>query len=208
MRLCGGNKMKLLFNENTIEYIDSPFVEEIIQKTNELLKDEFYFSHYIADGVEVNETPELFLEKNILKINTLEIIALQAKEFVDTLLLSAEEYTNRAVPYIKELVDEFYNSPSPTSWKSLGELFEGIQWLSSMINLVDQSIVRPITWDSVMEKASIIQDELESFEEALESADTVLIADLLQYEILPVFEELQVTMKLTIDTEGTRHDLN
>ncbi len=200
--------MKLLFKESLTEYKETPTVEDIIMKTNELLGEDLYFSHYVADGVEVNEAPKLFLEQNLLTINQLEVISIHAKEFINELLLSSEEYTNRSLPYIKELTDEFYNNPSPSNWNSLGELFEGIQWISTMFELVDQSTVRPSNWDEVTQQTIVMKDELENFEEAMKSTDTVLIADLLQYEILPVFETLSILVKQAIDTEGNRHDLN
>lgn len=200
--------MKLLFKESILEYKETPTVEDIIMKTNEFIGENLYFSHYIADGVKVNETPELFLEQNLLTINQLEVISIHAKEFVNELLLSAEEYTNRSLPYIKELTDGFYNNPSPSNWNSLGELFEGIQWLATMFELVDQSTVSPSNWDEVTQQTVVMKDELQNFEDAMKSTDTVLIADLLQYEILPVFETLSILVKKAIDTEGNRHDLN
>ncbi|MEK5071466.1 hypothetical protein [Sporosarcina sp. FSL K6-1508] len=200
--------MKLLFNEQVIELGQTLLVEEVLEKINAFLQDDFYFSHFIVDGKEVFEDPEAFLNMNSTAIESLEIISVSAKEFINNLLLSAEEYTKRAVPHITTLADEFYNNPSPSSWAELGELFEGIQWLSTMIETVEKSVVRPSNWSEVLTPTLAMQNELKNFEEALKNTDTILIADMLHYEILPVFEALAAEMKITIDTEGTRHDLN
>jgi len=200
--------MILLFQEQTIKYEQVPSTEKVIGIINDFLQDKFYFSHFIVDGKEVMEDPEKYLLKHLLDINSIEIIALTAKEFINDLLMSTEEYIERAVPQIKTLTDEFYNNPSSTSWVELGRLFEGMQWISTMIETVDQSAVRPSKWTEVMVNYVIMQAELRNLEEALENTDTVLIADLLQYEILPIFESLLTETKMIIDTVGKRYDIN
>lgn len=200
--------MKLLFKEQVIEFIKTPFAEEVIDKTNELLEDNYFFSYFIADGKEIHEDPETFLTTNLQGIFSLEIIALTAKDFINDLLLSAEEYTKRAVPHISTLSVEFYNNPSATIWTDLAELFEGIQWLSSMVETISQSSACPSNWNEELSPTSAMQVELGNLEKALENTDTVLIADMLKYEILPAFEALAVEIEKAIDTEGTRPDLN
>lgn len=200
--------MKLLFKEQVIEFIQDSTTEEVIDTINELLQVNYFFSHFVADGKEIHEDPETFLTTNLQGVVSLEIIALNAKDFINDLLLSAEEYSKRAVPHITTLSDEFYNNPSATSWAELSELFEGIQWLSSMVETIGQSTACPSNWNEVLTPTSAMQVELGNLEEALENTDTVLIADMLKYEILPVFEVLALESQKAIDTGGTRPDLN
>jgi len=200
--------MKLLFQEQTTTFEQTPTIEEVFETINEFLQSNYYFSHFIADGKEIVEEPEVFLTMHVKDIDSLEIIAMAAKQFINNLLLSTEEYTERAVVQIAALADEFYNNPTAVSWTELGHLFEGVQWLVTMIDTVDQSIVRPTIWDEVLTHSSTIQTELGALEEALENTDTVLIADMLQYEFLPVFEAIAGKVKLAIDIEGTRPNLN
>lgn len=202
------NRMKLLFQKEEIKYEETPTIESVIGKINDLLGSHFYFSHLIADGVEVTEAPEDYLLSNLSTVEELEVIAIEAKVFVNDLLLSSEEYAERAIPHITDLSDAFYHNPSKEDWLSLNELLEGIQWLTSMITTIDQSIARPQNWDEVVEAVAELQEELRTLEEALENMDTVLVADIVQYEILPVFETIAKEFKIAIDTEGMRHDLN
>lgn len=200
--------MKLLFQQQTIQFEQTPTIEEIIENINELLQDTHYFSHIVVDGEEILEDPEQFLASSINEINTIEVIAIEAKEFINGLLLSGEEYVIRAVPHIKELADQFYNNPTEEDWTTLGELFEGIQWLTTMIETINDSIICPTNWNTVTASSTELRDELESLEEALENTDTVLIGDMLQYEVLPVFETFSEEFKTSIDTEGTRDNLS
>lgn len=77
-----------------------------------------------------------------------------------------------------------------------------------MIETINASIVCPANWDTVTASSTELRNELENLEEALENTDTVLIGDMLQYEVLPVFETFSEEFKTSIDTEGTRNNLS
>lgn len=200
--------MKLSFIDETIEFKQTPSVDRVIEVINELLQENYFFSHFIVDGKEVKEEPETFLSLNLSEIDLLEIVALTTKEFINELLLSTEKYTERALPQIESLSDAFYSNPSASDWTELANLFEGIQWIVSMEQTIDHSSVRPFNWNEVQEHTLTIQGELENLEEALRQTDNVLIADILQYEILPAFKAVAKEVQKTIDTEGIRHDFN
>ncbi|OZI12702.1 hypothetical protein CEW92_04905 [Bacillaceae bacterium SAS-127] len=200
--------MKLLFNEQMIECEQPASAEKVIEQINKLLQDQYYFNHFIADGEEVLEEPETFLVNNLERIDELTVVAIPAQQFINDLLLSAEEYTERAVSHITAVADEFYNHPSGASWSELSNLFEGMQWLAMATDTVAQSVACPSDWEEILAMTTNLQAELGNLEEALENTDTVLIADMLQYEVLPAFEVIAAKVKQIIDTEGMRHDLN
>lgn len=201
-------ELKLLFLEQSMEYENIPSLQEVIEQINELLQKNYYFSHLLVDGEEVTDDIDSYLSIHMSEINTIEIIAIEALKFINNLLLSAEEYVVRAIPNIKTLSDEFYNNPETTSWNELSNLLEGIQWMVSVVNVIDQSIARPSNWDDSIENVNILVDEFSNLEEALENTDNILIADMLLYEILPVFETMNNTVRLIIDSEGKRNDLS
>lgn len=191
-----------------IEYEQQVSAEEVIEQINKLLQDQYYFNHFIVDGEEVLEEPETFLVNNLERIDELRVVAIAAQQFINDLLLSAEEYTERAVAHITAVADEFYNHPSGTSWSELSNLFEGMQWLAMATDTVAQSVACPSDWEEILATTTNLQAELGNLEEALENTDTVHIADMLQYEVLPAFEAIAAKVKQIIDTEGMRHDLN
>ena len=199
--------MKILFQDQTVEFEHSPTVQDVIEKINEFLQENFYYSYLIADGKEVLEDPELYLTENISNISSIEIFAVGAREFINDLLLSSEEYTHRAIPHITRLVNDFYNNPSPINWRELGELLEGMQWILTMIKTIDQSKFRPSIWNEILTNADKLFQELEQLEEALKNRDTILIADIINYEILPIFQSFALHIKTAIDTEGRRNDI-
>ena len=50
--------MKLIFEQQQIEYEKTPSSDDVNGKVNEYLADNYYFSHFITDGTEIYEDHE------------------------------------------------------------------------------------------------------------------------------------------------------
>jgi len=200
--------VELVFQEQQIEFNEIPSSDEVITKINDLLEGNYYFSHFIADGTEIYEDHEAYLNVNLDRIGKLEIIAKTEKEFVNDILLSSEDYLQRAKPELAVLVDGFYANPTTETHTSFGQLMDGLQWLDEMLALIVNSNERPPNTELYTELAQTLQGVIVQLGEAVENADNVLIADIIQYELAPIFEQLQEETGKTIDTVGIRHDLS
>ena len=200
--------MELLFKNETVQFNKQSSVGEIIEKINELLTNRYYYSHMIVDGEEIYKEPETFLLESLEFISTIEVVVKTARKFVDELLLMAVDYLTGAIPEIPALADGFYQNPKAEDWEMFSAMLEGMQWLNQTIDLIDKSTVIPANWDECIRLAVQLQMELKNLEQAVENTDSVLIADIIQYELLPVYEALQVEFNTTIDAEVERDDLN
>lgn len=200
--------MKLLIAEQTIHFDKQPSVEELVAKINELLTDDYYFSHLIVDGLDVFEEPEPYLADELPHIAELEVVAQTAAQLINNSLLTAEDYLKRAQPEMTVLADCFYQQPSAEQWASFSDMLEGMQWLHQIIASIDGMKAKPSNWDEYLKLAATLEVELKNLEEAVENSDTVLMADMIQYELLPLYESLGKEIQTTIDTEGTRDDVN
>ncbi|MEK4711628.1 hypothetical protein [Sporosarcina sp. FSL K6-5500] len=200
--------MKLNFQEQQFEFDKTSSLDEVIAKINELLNENYYFSHFIADGNEVYEDHEDFLTMNLDRIEKLEVIAKTGKEFLNELLLSTEDYLQRAKPELSIISEGVYSNPTAEVRTSFGQLMEGLQWLDGMLAVIDNSNERPAEWDRCMELSESMKAEIVSLSEAVENSDNVLIADIIQYEFIPIFESVEIEIGKIIDTVGTRHNLS
>lgn len=200
--------MKLRFQQEELTFEQPIVVESIIEQINNWLGETHYFSHLIIDGEEVAEQPEEALEAQRETMQEVEVVAIEASQFINDLLVSAEEYVKRATPVLEVVAEQFYDAPTEESYLDLNDLFGGLQWLNSMIDVIEQSIVRPENWADVKEAVEPLSDVLQDFEEALNNNDNVLLADLLSYEIKPVFEQVNELVTTIIDTVGERDELH
>lgn len=200
--------MELLFQQQQFDYENTPTSDELIEKINELLKEDYYFSHFIVDGTEVYEDHENYLIVNLNKINKLEVIAKTEKIFINDILLSSEEYLKRAKPELVSLSEGFYANPTTETHSNFEQLLDGLEWLDKMLAIIGASKERPQGSEQYTELSESLKSEIANLGEAVENSDNVLVADIIQYELMPIFEKLELVVGKTIDTEGTRNDLS
>ena len=200
--------MELIFHDQQFKFEKTSSSDEVVAKINELLKDNYYFSHFIADGMEIYEAHEEYLIVNINRIQELKVITKTEKEFLNDILLSTEEYLKRAKPELSLLTDGIYSDLNSGIRITFSHLMEALQWLDEMLTVVDKSNERPIDWNTCMELSQSMKSEIVNLSEAVDNSDNILIADIIQYEFVPLFDSLETEIGKIIDTVGTRHDLS
>lgn len=201
--------MKILFDDKLKEVNK---VEEAMQEIGQMIQNEIHnqhlvFTHCVIDGIEVYEQIENYLDEHKEIIQEIHLQASTRDEIINNMLIEAENYLNRALPALKDLVDTFYQGATNKTWGDFQQFLEATSWLFSMIQSIDQ-IKQPTNWDAYLTIMAQLQNELTSVMEAIENQDESLIADLLQYEITPLLEALKVEITTTIDKEGSRHDVS
>lgn len=200
--------MELIFHDQVVVLNDSPKAEDIILKINDSLPNGHYFSHIIIDGNAVHENYEEYIELRLKQIKKIEVILKTEKEFFNDLMISAEEYIEQAIPELHSLAQDFSDNPVPATWIRLDQLLGGLQWLDEILMAIGKSMNTPMNWRQYLEVSNAMNELIQNLAEAIENEDTVLIGDLIQYELVDTFEALQNEFTNTIDNEGTRYDLN
>src|SRR5690606_22843805 len=107
------------------------------------------------DGIEIYEDHEAYLTVNLNQITKLEVIAKTEKEFMNDVLISAEDYFKPAKPDMAALPESFYNHPTSETWANFEMLLEGAQWLYDMLTVVGGSEERPSNWAYYAELAVV-----------------------------------------------------
>ncbi|WP_260838905.1 hypothetical protein [Heyndrickxia oleronia] len=200
--------MELIYQEHSFQLNKQTNVEIIIEKIHEILEDGVFFSHLIIDGKEVYEDFEIYLLDHLTQIKQIKVITKTVGEFINELLLTAEGYLDRAIPEVSLLSNEFYQNSSTEGWNKFSQMLEGIQWLNQMIHTINKIKEQPNNWNEYLNLSKKLENEIKNLEVAVENDDNVLIADIIQYEILSIFERVKSVIQTTIDLEGCRHDLN
>lgn len=206
--LKGSAVMKLTYRNHILEIENE--VETVMDALHNLMSDKSYFSHIIVDGEEVYTDIEMYISENIHKIHKVELMTMPAIEFVNNLLLSAENYINQAIPEILDLSEEFYQNPTSESWERFNQMLEGVDWIHQVILSVDQdsNLQKPSNWMNYISHTVKMEAGLADLHEAVENKDYILVADIVRYELVEAFDLLGKEMRTTIDTEGRRNDVN
>lgn len=179
-------KLVLVDFERTFE---SPVeVEAVIAQINEWLDDTYYYEGLRVDGVLVPEQPEDYLASRVDSVERVDVLVKEAAVFIPELLASGEEYVHHALPLVDPLIVSFEDDTvSGEQWSDLSDLFGGVQWLLSMTDVVEASIVNVPDWQDVVEQKQAVETALQQFEEALEQQATPVLAQFLREAIVPYF---------------------
>jgi len=184
-------------------------LEEIFAKINQFLEDSgLVLSHWRVDDPVVYTDFYNYLKERIDEINLIEVEVRTVAAILQDALLTAEEYLGQALPEIETLAAEFYQGPSGESWERFQQLLDGVDWLNQLVTVIDQNPTKPEEWQDYLAVVERLMNELQNLEEALENQDYVVIGDLLNYEIIPCFQEFRAIIKKTNTDEGKKNDLH
>lgn len=201
---------KTLEYENKKDILDTMFKEinDIVSGTN------LIFSHLIIDGLEVYDDFYDYFLDNIGNIEEVIVVTKTMKEMSEEILLSTIDYLERAIPEIEILSNEFYKTPSRESWKKLMDLIEGIKWIMDTFAAIDsneqlKNIVNSYEeWNIYAKYIYELNELIIEFEEILENSDFVSTADILSYEIIPLFNNMKEKLLKLISEEVEINDID
>lgn len=201
---------KTLEYENKKDILDTMFKEinDIVSGTN------LIFSHLIIDGLEVYDDFYDYFLDNIGNIEEVIVVTKTMKEMSEEILLSTIDYLERAIPEIEILSNEFYKTPSRESWKKLMDLIEGIKWIMDTFAAIDsneqlKNIVNSYEeWNTYAKDIYELNELIIEFEEILENSDFVSTADILSYEIIPLFNNMKEKLLKLISEEVEINDID
>ncbi|RKD76522.1 hypothetical protein ATL39_0741 [Sinobaca qinghaiensis] len=175
---------------------------------NELKNKDYYFSHFNVDNTSVFDSYEQYFEENFQSVERVEAVFKTASEFVIESLHSMESYLERLLPEIKIFVGELYSSEADIGSNKTLQLLEGIQWIHRVIKNTDQLEVRPKDWNNLLISVTSLEMVVKDMEEVFENQDTIVFADLLQYEIEPLLIDIKKQAATIINEAGARNGTN
>lgn len=191
--------MKIHILYKVLEYENNKdILDDIFNEINNIISNEnLVFSHLIIDGIDIYEDHYDYFMDNIKFIEEVKVVAKTVKEILEEIILSTIDYIERAMPEIEILADEFYKEPSKESWHKLTELIGGIKWIIDSFAIIDNTLeLKDIVdsyeeWNLYAKYIYELGELMGEFEEILENNDLVSIADILSYEIVPLFKGMQ-----------------
>jgi len=105
-------------------------------------------------------------------------LEIQKKEMRDSL----QEYMNRFIPGMQKIVLWFQQGEEQKALEGMVDVVEGLAWICEAISLTQELYSTPINIEGINEFLIQLND-------GLVESDSILMADILEYEIIPIVEE-------------------
>lgn len=211
-----GENMKIYIEEKILEFENSPSeLENILESIEITIKESSkLLSHLVVDNVEIYENYYTYLKDNINVIEKIEVITQTYKELVEDILISTAEYLRRITKTTEGLSDKFYKTPISDDWNSLKDLLTGVSWIISGFSSIDsdKNLKHVVSsyedWNEYAGAVYSLSEAVGEFEEALSNGDNIAIADILLYELQPVFILMEEKLLNLVEVEVSSHDTN
>lgn len=192
-------KLKLIVDGN-IYFLEKD--EEIIEKITDILTDEMEKTNKVIksleiDGLELYQDYFEYILDNLNYIENIKVKLITYKELVGETLVGTIDYLQGAAEEIVPLSEAFYAEPTKEAWDDFSDLLEGINWIISVFNLIDndKTLIETLPsyeiWNLYAKDILTLNELIPQMNDALNSKDNTLLADLMMYEILPLYEDMR-----------------
>ncbi len=187
--------MKIIVNGKEIPALPGSQVRDIL--TAVLSKDDTpnsFIARLLIDGKEVPIDSDEISTRLVSEIQTLEVEINSMDESLNKNIANAQDYLTRLLPGIEKAAELFRNENEVEANKFFVRIIDGIDWLSQVLQVVvaaqglNAEELR-IDGKSMKDRHDLLIDLTGKMVEANKNKDWVLLADLLEYEILPYYEE-------------------
>jgi len=138
------------------------------------------------DSPEAQKTP-------LSEIATLEVEISTLSDIINKNIENADAYLIRLIPGIEKSVELFRMGNEQEANKFFINIIDGIDWLSQVLDMIltAKAISPETVFDgkSIQDRRARLVDLTQQMVDANKNQDWVLLADLLEYEILPYYQE-------------------
>ncbi len=135
------------------------------------------------------------LQKKPTDINSLEVELANLKDLVATNLSNDLDYLEKLIPGFDQAADWFRTGNEQEANKFYIQILDGMDWFSEVINIVmDSEFKRSAPEDTLRLRQAKLTDLMSQMLEANKNQDWVLLADILEYEMIPFYKEWQTIL--------------
>ena len=134
------------------------------------------------------------LQKKPSDIDSLEVELANLNDLVATNLANALDYLKKLIPGCEQAADLFRAGNEQEANKYYLQILDGIEWFSQVVSVImspdEGETELPDTDDESLEvRQKKLTDLMSQMLEANENQDWVLLADILEYEMVPFYKD-------------------
>ena len=187
--------MKLLVNgkEETVSYMGETLGDLLLHIEKEGVPQGNVVRSIKIDGQESSpDSPEV-QKTQLSEIATLEVEISTLSDIINKNIENADAYLIRLIPGIEKSVELFRMGNEQEANKFFINIIDGIDWLSQVLDMIltAKAIPPDTVFDgkSIQDRRASLVGLTQQMVDANKNQDWVLLADLLEYEILPYYQE-------------------
>ena len=187
--------MKLLVNgkEETVSHMGETLGDFLLHIEKEGVPQGNVVRSIKIDGQDSSPDSPEAQKIPLSEIATLEVEISTLSDIINKNIENADAYLIRLIPGIEKSVELFRMGNEQEANKFFINIIDGIDWLSQVLDMI--LTAKAISPDTVFDGKSIkdrrasLVDLTQQMVDANKNQDWVLLADLLEYEILPYYQE-------------------
>jgi len=185
--IVNGNEESESYCGNTLD----EFLEDVVQKKS--------LDGFTATRIRVNESDlpvdaDTTYETPVPEIRLLEVDFSSFSDIIEKNIVNAENYLKKLLPAIKTTSDLFRSGSEQEASAIFVNMIDGIGWLSEVVEMAAQAVYgdnysKKFNGKSIQARQGDLVKLIEQMVEANQGKDWVLAADLLEYELLPYYND-------------------
>ena len=134
------------------------------------------------------------LQKKPSDIDSLEVELANLKDLVATNLTNALDYLKKLIPGFEQAADLFRAGNEQEANKYYLQILDGIEWFSQVVSVImspdkGETELPDIDDESLEVRQKKLTDLMSQMLEANQNQDWVLLADILEYEMVPFYKD-------------------
>ena len=189
-------KFKVLETEETVlnNYEALEYIAEAVNRLTE--EKSLVFSHMVIDGREIHDDPMGYARENLANIEEIEAILKTAEAFVGQYILELYSILFQGIPQVKNMGKLFAVNINDNVWNELDSFIQEMSFLIRVYNatlayaqILNESFSN-IKWKIIEDEFNMFTGAIAALGTYIEKQDTVMIADLVLYEIMPALEKI------------------
>lgn len=201
--------MRVSLQEESWEIENLVDIQKSIDDIGAILKmKDVHYSYMVVDGLEVYEPYQDYLQEKLGQMDNVVLVVKTYRELKNDMLVSLKEYLHTARPQMQRLAEVFYQGADDSAWSQFAQLADALEWIIQVLPNLGSNQDAYNNQEQYMKIKDQLIEKILLLSEALESRDTLQMADLIQYELHSLFDNLYQTILKTMDDEGVCNDID
>ena len=182
---------------NGAEAEESSFQGETLKEVLDVIlksRRDSYVRRIWLEGQEVSSSAMDTLMTSITSIELLELELAHLGDLLANNLANAKEYLEKLIPGFQKAADLFRMGNEQEAHKFYLQILDGIDWFSQVVLNIVKSRGNQVEGQSLGDRQEKLTGLMAQMLEANQNQDRVLMADLLENEMIPYYEDWQETL--------------